>query len=92
MMYELFEWGAAALFGGERGMAFRGTQGDVRDAHKDMTLASLGALIAMVVTAGINAYLQSDFARERADSLRVKERRTLGGTAILRRLKERRRK
>ena len=46
MMFELFEWGAAELFGGELGMAYLGTQGDVWDAHKDMALASLGAFIA----------------------------------------------
>jgi len=34
-------------------MAYLGTQGDIWDAHKDMALASLGALIAMIITAGI---------------------------------------
>ncbi len=48
MLYELIEWGAAEYFGGDLGMAYLGTQGDVWDAHKDMALASLGALIAMV--------------------------------------------
>ena len=47
MIYELIEWGAAALFGGDLGQAFLGTQGDVWDAHKDMALASSGALIAI---------------------------------------------
>jgi putative membrane protein len=51
MLYELVEWGAATLFGGELGMAYLGTQGDVWDAHKDMALASLGALLAMVAAA-----------------------------------------
>ena len=36
MIFELFEWVAAALFGGELGQAYLGTQGDVWDAHKDM--------------------------------------------------------
>ncbi len=92
MMYELLEWGAAELLGGELGMAYLGTQGDVWDAHKDMALASLGAFIAMVVTASINAYLQADFASEWAESLRVKERKPLGETAIMRMIKERREK
>lgn len=48
MLYELIEWGAAALFGGGLGAAFLGTQGDVWDAHKDMALASLGSLLAIV--------------------------------------------
>lgn len=45
LFYELFEWGAAVIWGGETGMAFLGTQGDIWDAHKDMLLASLGALL-----------------------------------------------
>lgn len=92
MMFELFEWGAAELFGGDLGMAYLGTQGDVWDAHKDMALASSGALIAMLVTASINGYLQADFAREWADSLRIKEHEPLGETAIMRRLKAKRKK
>lgn len=45
MIYELIEWAVAIIFGGELGQAYLGTQGDVWDAHKDMALASLGALI-----------------------------------------------
>ena len=45
-LYELIEWAAALLFGGGLGAAFLGTQGDEWDAHKDMALAALGALIA----------------------------------------------
>jgi putative membrane protein len=72
MTFELFEWGAAELAGGDLGMAYLGTQGDVWDAHKDMALASAGALVAMVATAAINFWLQRDFAREWGESLRVK--------------------
>ncbi len=72
MLFELFEWAAAELFGGDLGEAYLGSQGDVWDAHKDMALASLGALLAMLITAAINARLRRDFAREFADSLRVK--------------------
>lgn len=46
LLYELFEWAAAVLWGGESGMAFLGTQGDVWDAHKDMLLAAGGAVLA----------------------------------------------
>lgn len=45
LFYELFEWAAAVIWGGEAGMAFLGTQGDIWDAHKDMLLATLGALL-----------------------------------------------
>ena len=87
MMFELFEWGAAEFFGGDLGQAYLGTQGDVWDAHKDMALASLGALIAMVVTYAINRSLQRDFSREWAESLRVKDSRPAGEDEIARMLK-----
>lgn len=82
MIFELFEWVAAEMFGGDLGVAYLGTQGDVWDAHKDMALASLGALVAMLLTAAINAALQSDFAAEWADSLRIKNAAPLGEDAI----------
>jgi putative membrane protein len=88
MMYELIEWGAARLLGGDLGMAYLGTQGDVWDAHMDMALASLGALIAMLVTALINSKLQRDFAKEWNESLRVKGKLPLGEDQIMRFLDE----
>jgi len=87
MLYELIEWGAAAAFGGDLGQAYLGTQGDVWDAHKDMAFASLGALIAMLLTAGINIRLQRDFADEWNESLRVKSTRPLGEDEMRRLLK-----
>jgi putative membrane protein len=84
MLYELIEWGAAEFFGGELGQAYLGTQGDVWDAHKDMALASLGALLAMLVTAALNARYQRDFAREWSESLRVKDHRPLGEDELAR--------
>jgi putative membrane protein len=81
-LYELIEWGAALVVGGDLGQAYLGTQGDEWDAHKDMALAALGALISMCITAGINIYLQRDFAREWAESLRVHGRKPLGEVAI----------
>lgn len=89
MIYELIEWAAALQFGGDLGMAFLGTQGDPWDAHKDMALASLGALIAMLVTAGLNYYLQRDFAREWVDSLQVRRKEPLGEDELRRLWRER---
>jgi putative membrane protein len=89
MIFELFEWGAAEMFGGDLGMAYLGTQGDIWDAHKDMALASMGALIAMLIVVAINRRLERDFARDWADSLRVKHVEPLGETAIARMLKQR---
>lgn len=63
-LYELIEWAAAMVFGGDLGMQYLGTQGDIWDAHKDMGLAALGALLAMLATAAINARLRRDLAWE----------------------------
>ncbi len=49
--YELIEWGAAMVFGGELGIAYVGAQGDQWDAQKDMSLAALGAVLATVAIA-----------------------------------------
>ena len=77
LLYELIEWGAAVLLGGELGAAYLGTQGDIWDAHKDMALAMFGALLAMCVTAFINSRTKRDFAYEWIESLRVKIREPL---------------
>ena len=47
-VYELIEWAAALVFGGELGMAYLGTQGDVWDAHKDMALAVMGSIFVLL--------------------------------------------
>ena len=73
MLYELIEWGAAETFGGELGMAYLGTQGDVWDAHKDMALASLGGFIAMAITLFIHSRIQNDFREQWKLSLTVKK-------------------
>jgi putative membrane protein len=72
MLFELIEWFVAEVFGGDLGVAYLGTQGDVWDAHKDMALASLGALLAMSVTAFVNSRSKRDFAYEWIESLRIK--------------------
>lgn len=48
-IYELFEWAAAAVFGGELGVAYVGAQGDEWDAQKDMALAAAGAIAAILL-------------------------------------------
>lgn len=87
-MFELFEWAAAELFGGDLGVAYLGTQGDVWDAHKDMLLAAAGAALSMLVTAAVNRWLQRDFSREWAESLRVKDPRPYGEEEIRRKLEQ----
>jgi putative membrane protein len=84
MLFELLEWATSVAFGGGLGQAYLGTQGDEWDAHKDMALASLGAVFAMGITAALNWRLQRDFAREWAESFRVKHKAPLGEDEIAR--------
>ena len=88
MSFELFEWAAAELFGGDLGIAYLGTQGDVWDAQKDMALASLGAFVAMLIVIAINLGLQKDFAKEWSNSLRVKRKKPMGEDEIARLLED----
>ena len=81
-VFELIEWGAAELFGGDLGVAYLGTQGDMWDAQKDMALAGLGAAVAMTATLLVNRRWQRDFNREWAESLRIKRRLPLGEMAL----------
>jgi putative membrane protein len=69
-LYELIEWAAAGLFGGDLGIAYLGTQGDQWDTQKDMALAAMGGLTALTVTALVNWRYQRDFSREWTDSFR----------------------
>lgn len=46
--YELVEW-ASAVAGGAKSDAFLGTQGDPWDTQKDMLMAGIGAIAALVV-------------------------------------------
>ncbi len=89
MIFKLFECSAAEMFGGDLGMAYLGTQGDVWDSPKDMVLASLGAFVTMIFTALSNGYLQRDFAQEWIESLRIKQTELLGEDEIVRLLQKR---
>jgi putative membrane protein len=51
-VYEILEWAAVQIAKPGAGLAFLGTQGDEWDTQKDMALAGLGALIAMLLAAG----------------------------------------
>ncbi len=88
LFYELLEWGAAIVFGGDLGMAYLGTQGDIWDAHKDSLAATLGALFTTLVVAVVHASLDRDFGREWVESLTVKHAEPLGEVAIQRYLRE----
>lgn len=47
--YEIIEWWYAAIAGGEEGIAFLGSQGDIWDAQKDMLCDTAGALSALLI-------------------------------------------
>ena len=49
--YEIVEWLFAVYYGGEAGIEFLGSQGDVWDAQKDMLADTLGALFALTLYA-----------------------------------------
>jgi putative membrane protein len=49
--YEQLEWMTAVLSDPNAGVAFLGAQGDVWDAQKDVTCATIGSLLGLVVEA-----------------------------------------
>ena len=51
--YEIIEWWYAVLEGGEAGIEFLGSQGDIWDAQKDMLADTLGAVVALAAYAVI---------------------------------------
>ncbi len=82
-VYELLEWLIVILFGGDLGVAYLGSQGDIWDAQKDIFLAGLGSLIAMTVVLLILwHYKGREFWHEFRESLRVKSQKILGEEAL----------
>jgi putative membrane protein len=51
VIYELIEFAAAIVFGGDLGQAYLGTQGDIWDGQKDMALALAGSAISITAMA-----------------------------------------
>lgn len=49
MFYELIEWWIALALSPEQAENYNGQQGDMWDAHKDMLLASVGAILAWLI-------------------------------------------
>ena len=47
--YEIIEWWYAASAGGEAGIEFLGSQGDIWDAQKDMLADTLGAMTTLII-------------------------------------------
>lgn len=70
-IYELIEWGAAANVNASAGLAFLGAQGDVWDAQKDMAMAGLGSVVAMVITLLLTLLADPQAPRELKESFRI---------------------
>ncbi len=68
VVYELIEWGAAEIFGGDLGVAYLGTQGDEWDAQKDMALATAGILAGLLLTLAISSSTHTSGASSRTPS------------------------
>ena len=82
-IYEIIEWKAATLVAPDLGLAFMGIQGDIWDAQKDMLLAGMGAILAMLIVLLINLWLDPHAWREIRDSFSLpREDRPLGEVAI----------
>ena len=58
--YEVIEWLYAVIDGGEAGMEFLGSQGDVWDAQKDMLADTLGAIFSLALF----WYIRPDLLKE----------------------------
>lgn len=82
-VYELLEWWVALVFGGDLGIAYLGTQGDVWDAQKDMFVAGGGAVLAMFIVALVVWYYwRGKFWTEIRESLTIKHQKALGEVAL----------
>lgn len=72
LAYELLEWCAAIVYGGDLGAAFLGTQGDEWDAHRDMALAGLGAALTLLGILLVNRRRRRDLSLEWLQQLEQK--------------------
>lgn len=71
-IYEIIEWIIAAVFGGDLGIAYLGSQGDIWDAQKDMALAGIGAVLAMAFTFLIKLYYSGkEYLKEVKESFKM---------------------
>lgn len=58
--YEIIEWWYAVVDGGDAGLEFLGSQGDIWDAQKDMLSDTLGALTSLLLFWLIRPDLKQD--------------------------------
>ena len=70
-LYEVIEWLTARRVDPTAGLAFLGTQGDIWDAQKDMLLAIIGAVIAMLIIFIINWIYNKNHWKEIRESFKI---------------------
>jgi putative membrane protein len=68
-LYEIIEWWTAATVNPSAGLAFLGAQGDIWDAQKDMLVAGIGAVVAMLIVMAVRWALDHNFLKELGQSL-----------------------
>lgn len=84
-IYEIIEWAIAVIYGGDLGIAYLGSQGDVWDAQKDMALAGGGSVITMLVVFLVLLYIDNrKTVFEFKESFKVKQKDVLGEKALKR--------
>ncbi len=82
-IYEVIEWLTTLSVDPSAGLAFLGAQGDIWDAQKDMVLAGIGSVIAMIVTGFIRARYDKDFWKDFKNSFNLRvDDAPLGEVAI----------
>jgi putative membrane protein len=69
--YEIIEWLTAANVSSAAGIAFLGAQGDIWDAQKDMLMAGIGAVVAMLIIFIINWALNENHWKEFRQSFSI---------------------
>jgi putative membrane protein len=89
-IYEVIEWLTALNVDPSAGLAFLGAQGDVWDAQKDMLLAGIGSVIAMIVTGFIRVRYDKNFWMEFVESFKISKNDSPLGEEAIERLKRKR--
>jgi putative membrane protein len=70
-IYEVIEWATAANVDSSAGLAFLGAQGDIWDAQKDMAMAGIGSIMAMVITLILTWLIDPNAPKEMRESFRI---------------------
>jgi putative membrane protein len=72
-IYEIIEWLTARNVDAAAGLAFLGSQGDVWDTQKDMLMAIIGSVIAMVIVFIINWIFNKNHWKEIIESFKIEK-------------------